>query len=72
MHKTDTIDYVYVVFSGEMILELENGETMVKAGDCIIQRGTWHAWRNRSDRPCVVIGALVGAERVGALPKTAG
>jgi mannose-6-phosphate isomerase-like protein (cupin superfamily) len=62
MHKTDTIDYVYVV-SGEMTLEVENGEMIVKAGDCIVQRGTWHAWRNRSDKPCVVIGALVGADR---------
>jgi hypothetical protein len=24
------------------------------AGDTVVQRGTNHAWSNRSDKPCVV------------------
>jgi quercetin dioxygenase-like cupin family protein len=62
MHITDTIDYVYVI-SGEVNLVLDSGETLVKAGDVVVQRGTWHAWKNYTDTPCVVAAVLIGAER---------
>ena len=66
MHTTDTIDFDVVV-SGECSLELDNGaEVLLKAGDCVIQNGTRHAWRNRSSQPCVIAVTLVGAKRGAA------
>lgn len=62
MHVTDTIDYVYVV-SGQLVLELDDGEVPLRPGDCVVQRGTTHAWRNRSTEPAVVAAVLVGAQR---------
>lgn len=63
MHTTDTVDFD-VILSGEVVLELDDGaEVLLKAGDCVIQNGTRHAWHNRSSRNCVIAVALVGAER---------
>lgn len=63
MHTTDTIDFS-VVLSGEIWLELDDGaETLVHAGDCVVQNGTRHAWHNRSSDPCVMAVAIVGATR---------
>lgn len=63
MHTTDTVDFDVVV-SGEVVLELDDGaEVLLKAGDCVIQNGTRHAWRNRSSANCVIAVTLLGAER---------
>jgi hypothetical protein len=63
MHTTDTVD-LDLVLSGEIWLELDDGgEVHLKAGDAVIQNGTRHAWRNRSDAPCTVFVALLGADR---------
>lgn len=51
MHRTPTLDYV-VILEGELWLELDNGEQrLVRSGDVVIQQGTRHAWRNKSERP---------------------
>lgn len=47
MHRTETVDYG-IVLEGELVLILDQGETVVRAGDVIVQRGTSHAWANRS------------------------
>jgi len=63
MHTTDTIDYV-LILSGSADLELDFGKKeSVKAGDCIVQRGTRHAWRVTSQEPLVMAAALFGAKR---------
>jgi mannose-6-phosphate isomerase-like protein (cupin superfamily) len=63
MHTTDTVDFDIVVF-GEVVLELDDGaEVVLKAGDCVIQNGTRHAWHNRSGEKCVIAFSLVGADR---------
>ncbi|MEV0404365.1 cupin domain-containing protein [Actinoallomurus sp. NPDC050550] len=63
MHTTDSIDYVLVV-SGEVTLELDDGEqTVLRAGDVVIQNGTRHAWRNHGTEPCTIVGVAVGADR---------
>jgi mannose-6-phosphate isomerase-like protein (cupin superfamily) len=62
MHITDTIDFVHVL-SGEMILELDRREVLVKKGDTIIMRGAWHNWRNEGTEPCTVASVLVGTTR---------
>lgn len=65
MHTTDTIDFV-VVLSGEVWLELDGGrQTLVKTGDAVVQNGTRHAWRNKTDKPCVMAVSLIGASRTG-------
>jgi mannose-6-phosphate isomerase-like protein (cupin superfamily) len=60
MHKTDTVDYC-VVLSGEIWAVLDEGEVLLRAGDCLVQRGTHHAWSNRSDDPCVIAFVLIAA-----------
>jgi mannose-6-phosphate isomerase-like protein (cupin superfamily) len=63
MHTTDTVDFD-VILSGEVYLELDDGaEVLLKAGDCVIQNGTRHAWHNRSSEKCVISVAIVGAQR---------
>jgi hypothetical protein len=47
MHITDTVDYA-ILLQGELWAILEEGETLLRAGDILIQRGTNHAWANRS------------------------
>ena len=53
MQKTRTLDFC-LVLEGEITLVLDTAEVHLKAGDTVVQRGTNHAWSNRSDRPCVV------------------
>jgi quercetin dioxygenase-like cupin family protein len=63
MHTTDTVDLDLVV-SGEVWLELDDGEEVhLRTGDCVVQNGTRHAWRNRSSEPAVLFVALLGATR---------
>jgi hypothetical protein len=42
---------------------VETGETLVRTGDTVIQRGTWHAWRNRSDAACTVAALHISIVR---------
>lgn len=63
MHTTDSIDYVLVV-SGTVTLELDDGEqTVLRAGDVVIQNGTRHAWRNHGTETCTIVGVAIGADR---------
>jgi mannose-6-phosphate isomerase-like protein (cupin superfamily) len=57
-HTTQTIDYV-MVLEGEVALELDAGEVVLGPGDCVVQRGTRHAWRNRSDRPVRMVAVML-------------
>lgn len=61
MHETKTLDYI-VILSGEIYLILEEGETLLKPGDIVIQRGTNHAWSNRSDENCIQLAILLEAK----------
>lgn len=61
MHRTETVDYG-IVISGEITLVLDKGETNLKAGDVVIQRGTNHAWANRSGQPCRMLFMLVDGQ----------
>jgi len=63
MHTTDTVDYGIVV-RGEMTLELDDGEKIhLQQGDCVIQNGTRHRWRNPSTEPCLMAFVSVGGRR---------
>jgi hypothetical protein len=60
MHKTASVDYA-IVLSGEIWAVMDEGETCMKTGDVLIQRGTNHAWSNRTHEPAMVAFILVGA-----------
>jgi hypothetical protein len=62
MHRTDTID-VATVIDGEIYLIMEDGEALLRAGDSVVQRGTRHAWSNRSDRPATLATTMMPALR---------
>ena len=53
MQKTATLDFC-LVLEGEITLVLDQQEVHLAAGDTVVQRGTNHAWSNRSGRPCVI------------------
>jgi hypothetical protein len=60
-HTTRSVDYD-IVLEGEVWLELDDGvETHLRQGDIVVQGGTRHAWRNRSDRDAVMAFVLIGA-----------
>jgi len=66
MHRTSTIDYVFIL-EGELDMELDGGEVVhLKGGDIVIQRGTNHAWVNNSDRVCRLASVLIRAKPVVA------
>lgn len=58
MHRTETIDYG-IVLEGEITLIVDEGESVVRAGDIVIQRGTNHAWANRSGKSCRIAFVLI-------------
>jgi uncharacterized cupin superfamily protein len=58
MHRTETVDYA-VVLEGEITLILDEGDINLKAGDVVIQRGTSHAWSNRSGKPVKMLYVLI-------------
>jgi quercetin dioxygenase-like cupin family protein len=58
MHRTETVDYA-VVLEGEITLILDDGELDLKAGDVVIQRGTSHAWSNRSGKNVKMLYVLM-------------
>ena len=58
MHRTETVDYA-VVLEGEVVMLLDDDEVHLKAGDVVIQRGTNHAWSNRSDKPVKMLYVLI-------------
>lgn len=62
LHQTDTLDYIIIAF-GEVYLVLDEEETKLTAGDIVIQRGTNHAWSNRTNEPCIQIAILIDAKR---------
>jgi mannose-6-phosphate isomerase-like protein (cupin superfamily) len=72
MHRTKTLDYV-VVIEGEVVLVLDDSEVTLKKSDVVVQRGTDHAWENRSDKLARMaffhIDAEFAAELLAKLPK---
>jgi mannose-6-phosphate isomerase-like protein (cupin superfamily) len=63
MHTTDTVDYCVVV-RGEMTLELDDGQKVhLRQGDCVVQNGTRHRWRNPLPEPCLMAFISIGGKR---------
>ena len=62
MHTTPTVDYG-IVLDGEIWLELDEGRsTLLRQHDVVVQNGTRHAWRNKSDRTATLAFVLIGAK----------
>ena len=72
MHRTKTLDYA-VVIEGEIVLILDDSEVVLKKGDVVVQRGTDHAWENRSDAVALIaffhIDAAFSPELLAKLPQ---
>jgi len=62
MHKTDTVDYA-ICLEGEIWSVMDEGETLMRAGDVLVQRGTNHAWANRSRKTARIAFVLIDGKR---------
>jgi quercetin dioxygenase-like cupin family protein len=58
MHRTETVDYGIVV-EGSVTLVLDDSEVELAQGDIVVQRGTNHAWSNRSGKLCRIAFILL-------------
>ena len=67
MHRTKTLDYG-IVLSGEVYLVVDEGETLLKPGDVVVQCGTNHAWSNRGEHPCRMAFVLIDGIWRGEAP----
>jgi quercetin dioxygenase-like cupin family protein len=57
-HRTQSVDYG-IVLDGEVVLVLDGTETVLRAGDVVVQRGTAHRWENRTGRAARMAFVLV-------------
>ena len=66
MHRTETIDYI-VMLEGEIDMDMDDSTVKLRAGDIMVQRGTNHAWVNRSKAPVRMAIVLLDAKplRIG-------
>jgi hypothetical protein len=71
MHRTDTLDCITCVI-GEIYLVTDVDEVLMRPGDTVVIRGTNHAWSNRSDSPCLLVGTMVDATRHASLTRRRG
>jgi quercetin dioxygenase-like cupin family protein len=60
MHKSSTIDFVFIL-SGKVEMMLDEGSVTLGPGDCLVQRGTNHGWRVTGDEPCTLGAVIVSA-----------
>ena len=58
MHRTETVDYA-IVLEGEIWAVMDEDETLLRAGDILVQRGTSHAWANRSSKTARIAFVLI-------------
>jgi quercetin dioxygenase-like cupin family protein len=60
MHRTATLDCITCVI-GEIYLVTDVDEVLMTPGDTVVIRGTNHAWSNRSESPCLLVGTMTDA-----------
>jgi quercetin dioxygenase-like cupin family protein len=58
LHRTESVDYA-VVLEGQMTLVMDDCEVILNPGDVVVQRGTNHAWSNRSDKKVRMLYILI-------------
>ncbi len=64
MHQTETLD-VICLLQGDVSLVLDTGETRIRPGQVVIQRGTSHAWRAHGE-PAILLAVLIDRPISGA------
>jgi hypothetical protein len=62
MHRSEAVDYG-IVIEGEMTLVLDDSEVVLKRGSVVVQRGTNHAWANRSSSTARIAFVLIDGKR---------
>ena len=62
MHRTDTVDYA-IILEGEIWAVMDDNETLMRSGDILVQRGTNHAWANRSSKTARICFVLLDGSR---------
>ena len=60
-HRTSGVAYV-LVLTGEIVYLVDREEVRLQAGDLVVERGTYHSWRNEGDTPVGLLVAVVSAE----------
>lgn len=71
MHRTSSVDYG-IVLSGSITMLLDDTQVELKAGDVVVQRGTNHAWANRSGAVCRMAFVLIDGAYAPELKKSLG
>jgi quercetin dioxygenase-like cupin family protein len=71
MHRTESLDIV-IIIDGEMTMPMDGQEILLRTGDVLVQRGTNHAWVNRSDRVCRVLYIIIAGKLSPELMKSLG
>lgn len=62
VHRSMTLDYIYVV-KGEVVLTLDDGSrTVVREGEVVVQQATMHGWDNETDGWARLLCILIAAE----------
>ena len=64
VHRTESLDYA-IVMGGEIDMDMDDETVHLRAGDVLVQRGTNHAWCNRSSEPARVAFVLIDAVPLG-------
>jgi quercetin dioxygenase-like cupin family protein len=64
MHRTETVDYI-ACLEGEIDMDMDDSTVTLRAGDVMVQRGTNHAWMNRSKARARLAIVLVDAKPLG-------
>lgn len=59
MHKTQTVDYGMMLYGARELI-LDEGRTVINAGDVIVQAGAWHQWGYPLDGAMAF--AMIGAD----------
>jgi uncharacterized cupin superfamily protein len=54
-----------IVLDGEIDMDMDDSTVKMKAGDVMVQRGTNHAWANRSHKRARVAFVLIDAVPLG-------
>ncbi|MGC1332476.1 cupin domain-containing protein, partial [Pseudomonas sp.] len=58
MHRTETVDYG-IVTEGEVWLVVDDQDVHLTRGDVVVQRGTNHAWSNRTEHMARIVFILL-------------
>jgi cupin domain len=59
-HQTPGIAYCYIL-SGEIVFMTDTQETRVRAGDLVVERNTFHSWRNEGTVPVAMLITVINA-----------